>query len=147
MLNARMFCRFDERVLWFTRGTWKWNQEAVVWGTVWNIARMQQQQGKVHPVEFPDEIPRRCILATTDVDDLVLDPFGGAFTTGVAAILTGRRFVGIEKERKYFDIAVKRIQKALVDAEKERQRQAVLARYDAGNTNGHAGIQASLFDL
>lgn len=48
-----------------------------------------------------------------------LDPFMGSGTTGVACIQTGRKFVGIEKEPKYFEIAVKRIEAAL-KAEKER---------------------------
>lgn len=47
MFNARMFVRFDERILWFVGGDWKWNQEAVGFGTVWDIAREQQQQGKM----------------------------------------------------------------------------------------------------
>jgi DNA modification methylase len=44
--------------------------------------------------------------------DTILDPFMGSGTTGVACIQTGRQFIGIEKEPKYFDIAVKRIQRA-----------------------------------
>jgi len=46
----------------------------------------------------------------TDVDDTVLDPFMGSGTTGVACDRLGRKFIGIEIERKYFDIACKRIQ-------------------------------------
>ena len=45
-------------------------------------------------------------------DDFVLDPFMGSGTTGVAAIQLGRKFIGIEKEQKYFDIACKRIEEA-----------------------------------
>lgn len=45
---------------------------------------------------------------------LILDPYMGSGTTGVACIRTGRRFIGIEIERKYFDIAVKRCQEALL---------------------------------
>jgi site-specific DNA-methyltransferase (adenine-specific) len=43
----------------------------------------------------------------------ILDPFMGSGTTGVACIRTGRRFIGIEKEPKYFEIAVKRIEAEL----------------------------------
>lgn len=75
-------------------------------------------------------------------DETVLDPFMGSGTTGVAAVQLGRGFIGIEKHRPYFDIAVTRIKLALAQAEKERQRQAVLARYEQ---NGH-GLQACLFD-
>lgn len=44
--------------------------------------------------------------------ELILDPFMGSGTTGVAAIQMGRKFIGIEREPKYFDIACKRIEQA-----------------------------------
>jgi DNA modification methylase len=44
--------------------------------------------------------------------DLILDPFMGSGTTGVACVNTGRRFIGIEKEPKYFEIALRRIREA-----------------------------------
>jgi len=107
MFNARMFCRFDERILWFVRGDkWKWNQEAVGYGTIWRIAI---EQNKEHPVEYPLEIPLRCILATTEPNDLVLDPFCGSGTTLRAAKDLGRRAIGIEIEEKYCEIAAKRL--------------------------------------
>ena len=49
----------------------------------------------------------------SDPGDTVLDPFMGSGTTGVAAVRLGRKFIGIETERKYFDIACKRISKEL----------------------------------
>jgi site-specific DNA-methyltransferase (adenine-specific) len=107
MLNARMFCRYDERILWFVRGKkWKWNQESVGHGTVWRIA---VAQNKEHPVAFPVEMPDRCILATTDPGDVVLDPYSGSASTGVAAVRAGRRYIGIEREEKFFEIACRRI--------------------------------------
>ena len=110
MLNARMFCRFDERILWFVRGdTWKWNQESGGIGTIWRIAR---EQLKEHPVAYPEELPRRCIMATTDTGETILDPFMGSGTTGVACAKLGRKFVGIEIEPKYFEIACRRIEEA-----------------------------------
>lgn len=110
MMNARMFCRFDERIIWFTRGkSWKWNQDQVGLGTVWQIPSVRN---KDHPVAFPVEMPLRCILATTDVGDIVLDPYSGSASTGVAAVQNGRRYIGIEREPKFFDIACDRIDKA-----------------------------------
>jgi len=109
MMNARMFCRFDERILWFDRGKHKWNQSATGYGTVWNIARAQNKE---HPVAFPLEIPTRCIGATTDTDDACLDPFMGSGTTGVACMNLGRKFIGVEIEERYFDIACGRITNA-----------------------------------
>jgi site-specific DNA-methyltransferase (adenine-specific) len=111
MFNARMFCRFDERILWFVQGDkWKWNQASVGLGTVWRIPRAQN---KDHPVGYPESIPFRCISATTDAGDLVLDPYMGGGTTGAAAVKLGRRFVGVEREPKYYDMARKRISGAL----------------------------------
>lgn len=110
MFNARMFVRFDERILWFVRGPkWKWNQAAVGFGTIWNIAREQQQQGKKHPVAFPAELPGRCIAAASNDGDTVLDPFMGSGTTLVAAKDAGRRAIGIETQERYCEIAAKRL--------------------------------------
>jgi site-specific DNA-methyltransferase (adenine-specific) len=110
MFNARMFCRFDERILWFVRGKeWKWNQDQVGLGTIW---RVPKSQNKEHPVAYPTALPLRCILATTDPGDIVLDPYSGSASTGVAAVETGRRYIGIEREPKYFDAACKRIENA-----------------------------------
>ena len=50
----------------------------------------------------------RAILASTRAGDLVLNPFGGSSTTGIAALLTGRRFVGVEKEAEYLQMSVAR---------------------------------------
>jgi site-specific DNA-methyltransferase (adenine-specific) len=115
MMNARMFCRFDERILWFVKGeTWKWNQEAVGWGTVWNIP-CDQGKGKEHPVAYPEEIPARAIAAVTDSGDLVLDPFMGSGTTLRAAKDLGRRAIGIEIEEKYCEIAAKRLSQEVLE--------------------------------
>lgn len=113
MSNARMFCGFDERILWLDKGCHKWNQPSTSNGTIWRIARMQQQQGKIHPVQFPLDIPLRCLAATTDRDDIGCDPYMGSGTTGVACVQLGRRFIGIEKEPRYFEGAVKRIKSEL----------------------------------
>lgn len=117
MFNARMFCRFDERLLWFVKASWKWNQSAVGYGTIWRLAREQQQQGKEHPVAFPIEIPARCIEATTDVGDLVLDPYCGSGTTLRAAKDLNRRAIGIEIEERYCEIAAKRLSQEVLQFE------------------------------
>jgi DNA modification methylase len=110
MFNARMFVRFDERILWFVRSEkWKWNQSAVGFGTIWNIAREQQQQGKEHPVAFPLELPARCIAAASDPGDIVLDPFMGSGTTLVAAKNLGRRAVGIDADEHWCEVAARRL--------------------------------------
>lgn len=110
-LNARMFAPSDERILWFVRDSlrWKWNKDAVGYMTVWTIT---YTQNKPHPCSFPDELPRRCIVATTDPGDLVLDPFAGSGTTLVVARQLGRRAIGIEIEERYCEIAAQRLAQA-----------------------------------
>lgn len=61
------------------------------------------------PTEFMKWLVARC---TANENDTVLDPFMGSGTTGVACVKTGRKFIGIEIDQGYFDIAVKRIKEA-----------------------------------
>lgn len=122
MMNARMFCRFHESILWFTKDKWKWNQESVGYGSFWKIPPLRTPSGKLHPVEFPLEIPNRCISATTDFNDIVLDPYMGSGTTGFACVQLGRKFIGIEKEPKYFDVACRRIDDAVKEANSSAMR-------------------------
>ena len=65
-----------------------------------------------HPVEKPEALLASLIEPTTPVGGVVLDPFMGSATAGSAAISIGRKFIGIEIERKYFDIACERIDNA-----------------------------------
>lgn len=65
-----------------------------------------------HPTEKPEALFRYLIEKITDVDMTVLDPFMGSATTGVAAMACDRKFVGIECDPAYFDIACRRIEGA-----------------------------------
>ena len=62
-----------------------------------------------HPTEKPVLLMSKIIEMT---DGIILDPFMGSGTTGVAAVQMGRKFIGIEREEKYFDIACRRIEDA-----------------------------------
>jgi site-specific DNA-methyltransferase (adenine-specific) len=64
----------------------------------------------VHPTEKPVDLLQRFIIDASDVGDTVLDPFMGSGTTGVACVNTNRKFIGIELDEKYFEIAKKRIE-------------------------------------
>lgn len=66
-----------------------------------------------HPTEKPLSLMKEIVSLFSNRDDLVLDPFMGSGTTGVACVKLGRRFTGIEIEPKYFDIACRRISEAL----------------------------------
>lgn len=68
-------------------------------------------KGKHHPTMKPVALMAWCI-EQAGKPQTILDPFMGSGTTGVAAIQMGRKFIGIEREPKYFDIACKRIEQA-----------------------------------
>jgi site-specific DNA-methyltransferase (adenine-specific)/modification methylase len=65
-----------------------------------------------HPSQKPIEVMEWCLYQLPEGCETILDPFMGSGTTGVAAVQMGRRFIGIEREPKYFDIACRRIEEA-----------------------------------
>lgn len=62
-----------------------------------------------HPCQFPVELIERCVLALTNEDDWVLDPFGGVASSVIAAIKHGRRGMMIERDRVYCSLAMERV--------------------------------------
>jgi len=64
---------------------------------------------KLHPTQKPESLLHRVLLASTQVDDVVLDPFFGTGTTGAVAKRLGRNFIGIEAEANYAEAAMQRI--------------------------------------
>lgn len=67
-----------------------------------------------HPSQKPIKLIRKLIEKYTNEGDTILDPFMGSGTTGVACAQTGRKFIGIEIDESYFEIAVNRIKKSLM---------------------------------
>ena len=74
-------------------------------GDVWTIPT--QPFSEAHFAVFPVEIPRRAIAAGCKPDGVVLDPFSGSGTTGLAAAQLGRRYVGIDLNREYLDLSLR----------------------------------------
>ena len=72
---------------------------------------MANKEVREHPTQKPVAVMRWALLQAPDAQT-VCDPFAGSGTTGVACVLEGRKFTGIERERKYFDIACERISRA-----------------------------------
>jgi len=69
-----------------------------------------------HPAPFPIELPRRCIKLFSFVGDIVLDPFVGSGTTLIAAYLNNRKGIGVDIDKKYCDLVIKRLkQEAKID--------------------------------
>lgn len=77
---------------------------------------LHNKQHKYHPTQKPVSLMQWCMdVVGLELEAIVLDPYMGSASTGVACIKTGRRFLGIELEPRYFDIAVRRIERALQD--------------------------------
>ena len=84
-----------------------------------NIFRFKRDKGKnFHPCQKPLYILERLIKCSSSNEDVVLDPFMGSGSTGVACINTGRKFIGIEMDDKYFEIAKQRIDNAVFSLQK-----------------------------
>ncbi len=62
-----------------------------------------------HPTQKPIALLDRIVLASTRTGDIVLDPFSGSGTTGIAACREGRQYIGIELERPYVDVSIRRL--------------------------------------
>jgi DNA modification methylase len=75
---------------------------------VWDINNVGKA-GTEHPAPFPVKLANDHILSWSNKGDVILDPFMGSGTTGVAAKNLNRKFIGIEKDDKYFNIARERI--------------------------------------
>lgn len=95
---------------------------------VWDIPNVKAKHVEKtgHPCQFPVAIPQRLIKALTYKDEVVLDPFSGSGTTGVAAIIEGRRFVGAEIQKEYYDIAVERLKDTVNGKIKIREDKPVI---------------------
>ena len=108
----------------FTCNTWKNDIEYIVlgWSKKKHQPAPQDQKNKTfissictdnfHPTSKPVALMSKYCKVLVPAGGIVLDPFMGSGTTGVAAIQLGRKFIGIEREIKYFDIACKRIEQA-----------------------------------
>ena len=72
------------------------------------VTREEKKFGK-HPTQKPLALLERIILASTNEGDLILDPFNGSGTTGLAALKLNRKYIGIEKEAEYVELTKKRL--------------------------------------
>jgi modification methylase len=107
--SPSFYCPTHERIVLIAKPEFRLRDKAASGaGDVWYIP---QEQNLDHPAPFPTQLPLTILETVTA--KLILDPFMGSGTTGVAAVKLGRKFIGIEIEPKYFDIACRRISEAL----------------------------------
>ena len=77
-----------------------------VWTT--SLTKTSEKKNGRHPTQKPLEILERIILASTNENDLILDPFCGSSTTGIAAVKLKRNYIGIDNEKEYLDLSIRR---------------------------------------
>ncbi len=133
-LSCRMFTASHETLVW-ARTAKKhkhvFNYEAMKFGdwpedkmkkpdkqmrSVWHLPLTKKSEKSFgrHPTQKPEALLERIVLASTHKGDLILDPFCGSGTTGVAALRHGRRFIGIDMDKDYlYGIAKKRFEAEL----------------------------------
>lgn len=86
-------------------------------------SRKERGEGNTHPTVKSVALMRWLVRLVTRRGGLVLDPFMGSGTTGIAALQEGMRFVGIEREEKYMEIAERRIAEAATEIEQAREKE------------------------
>lgn len=80
--------------------------------SVWSISTARGKEKKLgkHPTQKPISLLQRIVAASTNEGDLIVDPFSGSGTTGLAANMHGRCFIGMDIETSYLDLTIKRFQ-------------------------------------
>lgn len=83
----------------------EWDKE------LWEIPNVKSNHPEktIHPAQYPIELVERCVLALTNDNDVVLDPYAGVGSSLIAAIKRNRKAVGVDKEREYVEIGKQRI--------------------------------------
>lgn len=122
-LACKTFVHSTETILWakkdLKKSKYKFNYKLMkelnggkqmkdVWTT--SLTKPSEKTCGKHPTQKPLEILERIILASTNEGDTVLDPFNGSGTTGVAAKKLKRKYIGIELEKEYIDLSIRRLE-------------------------------------
>lgn len=132
-LSGRFFTASHETLIWARKeknakhtfnyalmknGTWNGDfikKPNMQMRSVWAIGTPKPEEKKFgkHPTQKPQELLNRIVLASTNKGDIVLDPFTGSSTTGLAAHLNGRKFIGIDTEKKFLDLSIQRFEDSI----------------------------------
>ena len=78
--------------------------------SVWSIGTPKPSEKKYgkHPTQKPLDLLKRIVLSSTNKGDVILDPFTGSSTTGIASVMNNRKFIGIDMEKDYLELSKKR---------------------------------------
>jgi len=90
---------------------------------IWDIPNVKAQhiEKTAHPCQFPVSIPQRLIKALSPIRGVVLDPYMGSGSSGVAAVIEKRRFIGAEIQNEYYEISKERVSEAIQGTAKIRK--------------------------
>lgn len=120
-ISCRFFVHSTETILWakkdIKKAKHKFNYDLMrelnggkqakdVWES--SLTKPSEKKHGKHPTQKPMVILEKLILASTDENDLILDPFNGSGTTGIVANKLNRKYIGIDLEKEYLDITIKR---------------------------------------
>ncbi len=120
-ISCRYFVHSTETILWakkdIKKAKHKFNYQLMkelnggkqakdVWES--SLTKLSEKKCGKHPTQKPMAILEKIILASTDEGDLILDPFNGSGTTGIVANKLKRKYIGIDLEKEYLDITIKR---------------------------------------
>lgn len=129
-LSCRYFTHSTETILWAAKNKdsrhffnyslmKKMNNDKQML-SLWSIkapGALEKIYGK-HPTQKPLELLKRIVLASTRTGDIVLDPFSGSSSTGIASYNEGRQYIGIELEEGYLKTSIKRLKDTFRDKER-----------------------------
>ena len=127
-LSCRFFTASHETIIWVRKdkkakhtfnykliktGDWsedKMKKPGLQMRSVWSIGTPKPAEKKFgkHPTQKPLDLLKRIVLASTNKGDVILDPFTGSSTTGIASVLNGRKFIGIDMDKGYLELSKKR---------------------------------------
>ena len=120
-ISCRAFVHSTETILWakkdIKKAKHKFNYDVMkelnggkqmkdVWET--SLTKPSEKKCGKHPTQKPISLLEKIILASTDENDLILDPFNGSGTTGIVASRLKRKYIGIDKEKEYLDLTIRR---------------------------------------
>ena len=121
-ISCRAFVHSTETILWAKKdiknAKHKFNYDVMkkinngkqmkdVWET--SLTKPSEKKCGKHPTQKPLALLEKIVLASTDKGDLILDPFNGSGTTGIVAKKLNRKYIGIDKEKDYLDLTIRRL--------------------------------------
>ena len=127
-LSCRFFTASHETIIWARKekkarhtfnydlmknGDWpedKLKKPNLQMRSVWSVNPPKTEEKKYgkHPTQKPLDLLKRIVLSSTNEKDVILDPFTGSSTTGIASVLNNRKFIGIDMEKDYLELSKKR---------------------------------------